>query len=659
VTLFIKKIRLKLLFVFAFFLFAGGADFSVARAAAETDFFIDSTYDFSGRNSITATSRFESGNAHFYVEDAYWANLSPADQTSLLSNITGLGKEFDNAIYPSLRQFYGSEWTPGIDNDSKIYVLLTDIIKDAGGYFNPNDEYYKNQVKDNRSNEKEIIYLNVNFADKANIKPFLAHEFQHMINWYQKKVISTVDEDVWLNEALSEYSYTLLGYDNPFSQSITQSRVKIFREDPSDSLTEWKNMDADYSSVNMFMQFMADRYGKDIIKTIITSKKSGIEAVNDALQRSGFAVGFSDVFSNWVIANYLNDKTILDGKYAYLNQNLNYNILHVTPKEILAIKPNTTIKSSDYTKDWAGKWYQFTAAGINNIPNQTLKITFSSDDPAANFQIPYVVKNIDGTANIGFLALDSQKKGIAYVNNFGTAVTSVVLMPISGKKTAFFTDSEPMTRFEYSVSLVQSNIPVVKSVNPAASSVIGGDDVIIIGENFTSDTIVRFGGVAASQVSIPDSKTIIAKVPPYPQSGSVSIEISNLNSLSTVASQKFTYFPAVSDGTLMRAEGDIKVYLVKGKYKRWIQSPKIFNMYNFRWDSIVTVVPQTSDYYETSRLIRADGDYKVYETDANNIKRHLNMTAEKFSLSGRSWDAIYIISAAERNLYRTGAAITK
>lgn len=238
--LFSKKIRLRLLFTLILFLFAAGINISVAQAVAGTDFFIDSSYDFASRNSITATDRFESGNAYFYVEDAHWSNLGSEDQTLLVSNITNLGKEFDNVIYPSLRQFYGSEWTPGIDNDSKIYVLLTNIVKDAGGYFNPNDEYYKNQVKDNRSNEKEIIYLNVNFANKANIKPFLAHEFQHMINWYQKKVISTVDEDVWLNEALSEYTYTLLGYDNPFAQSITQSRLKLFLEDPSDSLVEWK-----------------------------------------------------------------------------------------------------------------------------------------------------------------------------------------------------------------------------------------------------------------------------------------------------------------------------------------------------------------------------------------------------------------------------------
>lgn len=645
------------LFSFAVFLFSVNIGISHAQGAENLQFFIDPSYDLAGRSEVAASLLIDGQSAYYYIENIYWNKLDTESKNLLVNNITSLSNEFDASIYPAMRQFYGTEWTPGIDSDPKIYIFLTNIINDTGGYYNPNNEYLKNQVVDGRSNEKEIIYLNVNFADKTSIKPFLAHEFQHMINWYQKKVLSTVNEDIWLNEALSEYTYTLLGYDNPFPQSVTASRAKTFLEDPSDSLTEWRNSGTDYAAVNMFAQFLVDRYSKNIIKSIITSKKTGIDAINDALQRSGFVATFDDVFSDWIIASYLNNKTVLDGKYAYLNQNLSYNAFHATPTEIMSIRPNITVSGLEYTKDWSGNWFEFTPMGINSASKQVLKISFAAEKTESNFKIPYLVKNTDGTMNVGVLILDSQGKGNAYVNDFGTAASSVILMPISRKNRGPFTDSEPLTKFSYEVSLIQANVPAIKSITPANSNVSGGSLATIVGDNFTSNTIVKIGNTSADIVSMPDSKTIIVKIPPSSQTGPVSLEITNLNLFSIVIPQYFTYSIPINDGSLIRANGDFKVYVVNGKFKRWIQSPKIFNMYGLKWENILNVDLQTRDYYEESRLVRADGDYKVYEIDANNIKHHLDITGEKFSASGRSWEAIFMINTLEKNLYKTGTPI--
>ncbi len=46
-----------------------------------------------------------------------------------------------------------------------------------------------------------------------------------------------------------------------------------------------------------------------------------------------------------------------------------------------------------------------------------------------------------------------------------------------------------------------------------------------------------------------------------------------------------------SDGSLLRARGDIKVYLINNNIKRWVSSLEVFNRHNFKWQN-VKVVPK-------------------------------------------------------------------
>ncbi len=630
-----------------------------AKAADGVNFLVDSIYDISSRTNINATNHYTSTSAYFYIEDSYWNSLTPLEQETVSESISGLAREFDNTIYPKMRAVYGDEWNPGVDNDPRLYILLTNIVKDAGGYFNPNDEYYKTQVKDGRSNEKEIIYLNTGFIGDVSLKSFLAHEFQHMINWYQKKKISNVDEDIWLNEGLSEYSSTLLGYNTPYSQSIIELRINAFLRNAPDSLTEWQNVSQDYASVNLFMQFLVDHYGIDIIKAIINSKKNGIAAIDESLLRLNFNTSFSEVFGDWEIANYLNDSKINNGKYSYINpvfSNINF---HVKQTETSVVSADTAIKNINYTKDWTGRWYEFTSPLTGNSQSRALKISFNVDDIAADFKIPYIIKNIDSTIAIGAMQLDSLNNGTVIFDNFNTKIASVVILPISERKISGFTQSEPLNKYSYNVSLIEMNLPVINKVSPNSSSLEGGVLATITGENFSSNSIVKFGGVPA-EIQFSDSKTIVAKVPPSVKSGSITVEVVSSASSSVIAPQQFTYFSLPENGSLVRAEGDYKVYVVNGKYKRWIQSAEIFKYYpHFGWKAVVTISPDARDYYSDSYLVRADGDYKVYEINGDNSKHHLAITPDQFAASGRSWDMVYIINNAERDFYKTGATITR
>ena len=110
---------------------------------------------------------------------------------------------------------------------------------------------------------------------------------------------------------------------------------------------------------------------------------------------------------------------------------------------------------------------------------------------------------------------------------------------------------------------------------------------------------------------------------------------------------------AIGEGDLVRGEDGIKVYVVKGGRLRWIQSPAIMDMYgHFQWLAIKEVSDSDLGKFYESSLVRAVGDTRIYEIDAQGAKRWLNMTAAEFEARGYQWDAVYEVNEAELGWYR-------
>ncbi|MBI2587839.1 hypothetical protein HYW30_00860, partial [Candidatus Azambacteria bacterium] len=121
---------------------------------------------------------------------------------------------------------------------------------------------------------------------------------------------------------------------------------------------------------------------------------------------------------------------------------------------------------------------------------------------------------------------------------------------------------------------------------------------------------------------------------------------------------------AIVDGDLIRASGDFDVYIVKlvgsKKLKRLILNPDIFNQYrHLKWSNVKTVTAAERDSYTTSRLVRADGDTKVYllSPDGDTGSRQWITTGEYFVSQGYDWDAVYTVNNFERDSYTSGADV--
>ena len=456
VKFFKNLIFVSFLLVF-FFALASGA---VADTIGQTQIFnVNSKYDQFSRSSLVATLRNVSSHAYFYVENRYWDNLNSNERTILGNSVDVLAQEFDSNIYPKETEFWGFEPNPGIDNDPKLTVVLEDLISGNGGYFDSSNEYPKN-ISSN-SNEREIIFISVEAGNFGKI--FLGHEFQHLISFNQKDLVRKVQEDVWLNELRSEYSVSLLGYNDSFNNSSLERRVDAFLENPSDSLTEWPNVSTDYAQVVLFGQYLLEQYGSAILKETIQDSAVGIESINQFLQRNGYPERFSNIFENWTVANYLNNNST-DRRYGYQRSELKS--IHVTPQQSFLSYP------SEYTfnynlKSWQPSWYKYSFSSLPS--DKAIKISYT---PNHMFKVLYT----DNFGRVGVL------NNPGHITNPG-GLDSVVLMVISEIETYDFDNDETPRTMSLGISYVDN-----ASAQPVANGALikrpGESEIYVVEEKY-------------------------------------------------------------------------------------------------------------------------------------------------------------------------------
>lgn len=404
-------------------------------------FFVDSSYDESKRNELEATLRVANSKAYFYIEEAWWNSQRPEDQQQIQGFFIGLATEFEQKIYPTLTSTFGSEWNPGIDAQEPVTVLFHVMKDDAGGYTNYGDEYPRVQVP--RSNEREMVYLNVKATRGPFLKSFLAHEFLHLITFNQKDKMRKVSEEVWLNEVRAEYAPTLVGYDATYEDSNLKRRVKNFLDKPSNALTEWENKTYDYGIANLFAQYVVDQYGKEILVDSLKSSKAGIASFNEALQKGAFQEDFAQVFANWVIALFLND-CAYGPRYCYHNPHL-VNFRVVPQTNFFPSVGENILVLNNITQDWTGNWFKVVGG------KDTLKIEFRGDS-AGVFLVPYILEDAQRKFSVQFLSLDEENNGELFVPKFNSEVRSVVVLPVSQKKTQNLDETHPSYPFSLSIS---------------------------------------------------------------------------------------------------------------------------------------------------------------------------------------------------------------
>lgn len=286
---------------------------AAARAVGAQDTFWVTNQDTNQTFQVTAALRYATPHVYFWVDNSVTAQ----DQ-----DIHALTDAFENKIYPTDRQYFGSEWSPGVDGDAHIYILYTHGMgSSVAGYFSSDDEF--NPKVRRYSNGHEMFLLNSQLTHLSDpyIYGTLAHEFEHMIEWNQH-----LTEPAWISEGSAVLASFLNNYD-------PGGFDRVFVLNPDTQLNTWPNelspSSTDllhYGAAFLFMDYFFNRFGDAGIHDLLHIPQNGLQGVDQVLRdlkavdaQTGQPVTTEDLFQDWTIANYVQDGSVGDGRYAYPN----------------------------------------------------------------------------------------------------------------------------------------------------------------------------------------------------------------------------------------------------------------------------------------------------------------------------------------------------
>jgi len=234
-----------------------------------------------------------------------------------LEDVERIVTNFEQTSYPTIRDLIGSEWTPGVDGDPRLYMLYSrGLGPSVAGYFFPKDEY--SPLVYEQSNGHEMFYLSADGVDLGSgyIESVLAHEFQHMVHWNVDR-----NEETWVNEGFSELVEIILGYEiGGFDYLFSQNTDIPLLQWPWDSAPGTAGQH--YGQVFLLMTYLYDRFGRDFIHALAVNPSNGLHGIDQTLEDlnirdplSGNVLTADDVFLDWAVSLALQDPTIADGRY--------------------------------------------------------------------------------------------------------------------------------------------------------------------------------------------------------------------------------------------------------------------------------------------------------------------------------------------------------
>ncbi|MGC9349394.1 MAG: hypothetical protein ACP5JG_14745 [Anaerolineae bacterium] len=262
---------------------------------------------------IEARLVYKTEHVYMWVEEGLEINQGDIEEAADL---------FEEHTYPTNREFFGSEWTPGVDGDPHLSILhASDLGRTVAGYFSSADSFVTEVRED--SNEQEMFYIHVDRGMGVG-DPFyngvLAHEFQHMIHWNNDR-----NETTWLNEGCSELAMELnnrryLG--GPGYYDVGGSEY-AYLDAPDTQLNTWPEVDqtgsasAHYGASYLFMAYFLDRFGEEATQSLVAHDENGLDSVDAVLEELGVALDHRELFADWIVANLLDAPEMAQGQFGY------------------------------------------------------------------------------------------------------------------------------------------------------------------------------------------------------------------------------------------------------------------------------------------------------------------------------------------------------
>lgn len=280
------------------------------RVVGDADQFWVTNVNTNEHLRVQATLRYVTPHVYFWIQNG-------VDYRE--SEMGALVDAFENQIYPTNREFFGSEWTPGIDGDEHIYILYTRGLGfPIAGYFSSADSVHPQVHEYSNGHEMFLFNADITSLDAAFTYGVLAHEFQHMIHWNQD-----LNETSWINEGFSDVAMMLNGY--PIG-----GHDRVYIADTDVQLNDWPADDnatiPHYGAAFLYLTYFLDRFGEEATRALVKDPANGFDSIENVLRQieatdpqTGQPVTVDDLFMDWAVANFVLDSSVGDGRYVYNN----------------------------------------------------------------------------------------------------------------------------------------------------------------------------------------------------------------------------------------------------------------------------------------------------------------------------------------------------
>ena len=328
-------------------------------------------------SEITATQQMSGEYCNVYVDNDLWnIDITPND-VELVARVfdDSTAADPDNGIYLLDTQMFGIP--SDIDENGKVNILIYDIDDaNINGFFSPNDI-----SGGTHSNNMEVLYIDKNPHGSGINSSYcfstVAHEFQHLIHY-------TLDsnEQTWVNEGLSCFAQTVTGWVSP-------NWMVMFTMNPDNNLIQW-TAGPDYPQTWLFMIYFWEHYCLDdenIIHNLVAEPLNGMDGIDAALITTGWDdVNAEDVFNNWVIANYINDPSFMDGKFGYSDNPVGTGNYAMGTADDITFYPTSETNSMQH---WSVNYITFSSL------ENSLKVTFIGGADYSQYSVRFVSFNGD------------------------------------------------------------------------------------------------------------------------------------------------------------------------------------------------------------------------------------------------------------------------
>jgi hypothetical protein len=189
----------------------------------------------------------------------------------------------------------------------------------------------------------------------------------------------------------------------------------------------------------------------------------------------------------------------------------------------------------------------YNTSGLTSAPSQEVS-TFIPLPPTITAVTPNAGSYVGGTAvtitgtnfRSGATVWFGWVRAASTVVVSGTTITAVTAASPGGLVDVRVTNPDGLSAIRPAAFLFADTRVTVASVLPGAGPVGGGTAVTITGKNFVAGSVVRFGGVAATSVTVQSPTSIVAVTPARPV-GSVAVSVAAPNGETGSLANGFTY----------------------------------------------------------------------------------------------------------------------